>query len=65
MKTSQWPEDPRCVPPRLAPFVPVAPDRRPWLQPRPLPVHVARTVTVACGPGLLRAAENGKGPHRL
>jgi hypothetical protein len=55
-RTTNWPE-PECNAPRPAPWVPAAPHRPPWQQLPPVPVHVAKTVTVACGPGLLRAAD--------
>jgi hypothetical protein len=49
----------RPVPSSLSPgqAVVVAPRKSPWLQAPTLPVHVASTVVVMYGPGILRAAD--------
>lgn len=62
--TREWPEDECPTTPRLSPFTVVIPNRPPWLPVQPLPVHVAKSVTVGCGPGLLRAADADPRPPR-
>jgi hypothetical protein len=59
--STKWPEDPCPSFGKPLPFAewwPADPARRPpWQQLQPLHVHRAKTFTVACGPGLLRAAD--------
>lgn len=55
--TREWPEDECPTTPRLSPFTVVAPNRPPCLPVLPLPVHEAKTVVIANGAGLLRAAD--------
>ena len=62
--TLEWPEDEYATTPRLSPFTVVTPTRLPWLPVAPLPVHVAKSVTVAFGPGLVRAADTNRKPLR-
>jgi hypothetical protein len=60
---TNWPDDSDCnttlgKPYPFAEWWPADPTPKPpWQSGNALPLHVAKTKTVACGPGLLRAAD--------